>query len=67
MSFYVGLDLGQSNDHSAIAIVQDTKEVDEQGKLARSLHLRHLERYPLKTSYTEVAEGVVNLVRNHRA
>src|SRR3712207_8988353 len=66
MGFYVGLDLGQSNDFTALAIVQDVKETNEEGKLARYLHLRHLERYPLKTSYTSVADSVVTLVSDPR-
>jgi hypothetical protein len=66
MGFYVGLDLGQSNDFTALAVVQALKEVNEKGGLSRSLHLRHLERYPLKTPYTSVADGVVSLVSDPR-
>ena len=44
MGFYVGLDLGQSNDYTALAIIQELRERSEQGKLVRLLHLRHLER-----------------------
>ena len=36
MSFYVGLDLGQSADYTALAVVEDTRA---------GLHLWHLERY----------------------
>ncbi len=65
-SYYIGLDLGQSADYTALAIVQELKEVNEESNLVRSMHLRHLERYPLKTPYTEVAEGVVKLVSDPR-
>src|SRR5215212_3267002 len=58
MSFYVGLDLGQSNDFTALAVVQSSAGEDKE------LRLRHLERYPLRTPYTEIADGVVRLVRD---
>ena len=65
MSTYsVGLDLGQSSDFTAIAVVQSLNEVDEEGNTQQRLHIRHLERYPLRTSYTDVAEGVVKLMNN---
>ena len=58
MSFYAGLDLGQSTDFTALAVVQDVKEMNgattpgkpERRLLLRHL-LRHLERYPLRTPY----------------
>lgn len=55
--FYVGLDLGQSNDFTALAVVQRTLENN-------ALHLRHLERYPLRTSYSEVADRVHALMQS---
>jgi hypothetical protein len=62
MSFYVGLDLGQSNDHTALAVVEKTKagETDD----ATDLHLRHLERYPLRTPYPEIVARVAALVED---
>jgi hypothetical protein len=64
MGFYVGLDLGQSADYSALAVVQVVKEVNEEGKIRSYLHLRHLERYPLRTPYTTIADGVAALMRS---
>jgi hypothetical protein len=32
MAFYVGLDLGQSADYTALAVVQSGKEVGERGQ-----------------------------------
>jgi len=64
MAYYVGLDLGQSADYTALAIVQSGKERNAEGKLTRFLHLRHLERYPLRTPYTTIADGVVDLMRS---
>jgi hypothetical protein len=55
MSFYVGLDLGQSADYTALAVVEDTSP---------GLHLRHLERYQLRTPYTDIADNVARLVRD---
>jgi hypothetical protein len=59
MAYFVGLDLGQSADYTALAVVQTAYERSEQGKLVKRLHLRHLERYPLRTPYTTIADGVV--------
>jgi hypothetical protein len=66
MGFYVGLDLGQSADYTALAVVQVVKEVDEEGKIEPYLHLRHLERYPLRTPYTTIADGVAALMRSEQ-
>jgi hypothetical protein len=62
MGFFVGLDLGQSADYTALAVVQSVKEKGEEGTLSTSFHLRHLERYPLRTPYTTVADGVATLM-----
>jgi hypothetical protein len=62
MSFYVGLDLGQSNDYTALAVVERTK-TSETGDVP-DLHLRHLERYPLRTPYPEMVARVAALVED---
>jgi hypothetical protein len=64
VGFFVGLDLGQSADYTALAVVQSVKEKDEASTLRTFLHLRHLERYPLRTPYTDVAERVAALMRS---
>ncbi len=64
MGYFVGLDLGQSADYTALAVVQSVAETNEEGKHERFLHLRHLERYPLRTPYTDVADGVAALMRS---
>jgi hypothetical protein len=68
MGFYVGLDLGQSADYTALAVVQVVKKRSEEqlAKISSSLHLRHLERYPLRTPYTEIADGVAALMRSEQ-
>ncbi len=64
MPFYVGLDLGQTSDFTALAVVQSVIEKNEAGKTERFLHLRHLERYPLRTLYPDIADAVADLMRN---
>jgi hypothetical protein len=67
MPFYVGLDLGQAADYTALAVVQSVKEPNpETGGVHKNLHLRHLERYELGTSYPEIADKVVALMRDER-
>jgi hypothetical protein len=61
MSFYVGLDLGQSADYTALAVIEADKP---NGEGVQELQLRHLERYPLRTPYPEIADGVARLVRD---
>jgi hypothetical protein len=63
MPFFVGLDLGQSADYTALAVVQTVKEATGGGNFATSLHLRHLERYPLRTPYPDIVEKVATVVR----
>ena len=55
MGFYVGLDLGQAADYTALAVVQSVVEEKPEGGTQRVLHLRHLERYYPQTSMTRAA------------
>jgi hypothetical protein len=64
MSFVIGLDLGQSADYTALSVIEDVLTSDQLGKKHRSLHLRHLERYPLRTLYPDIAESVAALMRD---
>jgi hypothetical protein len=62
-TYYAGLDLGQSADYTALAVMQKVPTYDPQtGKHSTELHLRHLERYPLKTPYTDIADRVKSLL-----
>jgi hypothetical protein len=62
-TYYVGLDLGQSQDYTALAVIQKVPTYDQQtGKHGSELHLKHLERYPLKTPYTHIADSVRDLL-----
>lgn len=55
MRFVAGLDLGQSYDHSALAVVEASDGL---------LKVRYLERAPLGTPYTEVLEWVRAVLTN---
>jgi hypothetical protein len=66
MPFYVGLDLGQSADYTALAVVEDVEKEGPAGKEEKFLHLRHLERYPLRTPYPEQAGRVARLMRDEK-
>ena len=66
--YFVGLDLGQSRDFTALAILEWTEKVGdrdaatwEQRKVIGH-RLRHLERLPLGTTYPEVVERVSEVV-----
>ena len=53
MSFFLGLDLGQSQDYTALTVVRHEP---------RAYHVVHLERYPLGTLYPEIVEHVATLI-----
>jgi hypothetical protein len=67
VSFYVGLDLGQSSDYTALAVLENvsTSEADD-AALDHEIHLRHLARYALRTPYTQIAERVAGLMAKLR-
>jgi hypothetical protein len=66
MPFYVGLDLGQAADYTAVAVVQSGMQEKPEGGTERFLHLRHLERYELGTPYPDIADKVAALMRDER-
>jgi hypothetical protein len=57
MSWTIGLDIGQSQDHTALTAVEDA------GGTPSEYHLRHVRRFELGTPYPQVAEEVAALVR----
>jgi hypothetical protein len=63
--FYVGLDLGQLSDYTALAILE-TPPIADKDRLHRPLQLRHLERYPLRTPYPDLCDQVALLMREPR-
>jgi hypothetical protein len=50
---FIGIDLGQSQDYTAIAVVEHKND---------AFHLRHIERLPLDTPYTSVVKRIEALV-----
>jgi hypothetical protein len=54
--FIVGLDLGQTFDFSALAVVERSGPVEKP-----DLAVRHLQRYPLATPYTAIVSAVARL------
>lgn len=61
---YVGLDLGQRQDHSAIAVVERMDRwVAYQGPAFHSLEVRHLERMALGTAYPAVVYRVQEVLQ----
>jgi hypothetical protein len=62
---FVGLDLGQKSDHSAIAVVErEEQTMAWMGSAPRAMNVRHLERIRLGTPYTSVVERVREIVRH---
>jgi hypothetical protein len=63
--FYLGLDLGQRHDPTAIAVVErmELARVYQHSKFL-SLRLRHVERVPLGTPYPAVVERIRRLVHS---
>jgi hypothetical protein len=61
-SYILGLDLGQTKDFTALAVLecQAAETSTEKPEYA----LRHLRRFPLGTPYTEVVPAVATLVRS---
>jgi hypothetical protein len=62
---FVGLDLGQKRDHSAIAVVErEEQRLAWMPGLPQVMRIRYLRRIPLGTSYTKVVEIVGEIVRH---
>src|SRR5262249_7080714 len=57
MPFYFGLDLGQLADPSAAIILEAHGQGD-----ARTYNCRHIEQFPLGTSYPAIVRSVVGLL-----
>jgi hypothetical protein len=55
-AFFAGLDLGQAQDFTALAVVEATDQA-----AGRSYAVRHLERWQLKTAYPAIVDDVARL------
>src|SRR5215467_6995012 len=68
--YFVGLDLGQSLDPTALAVLEKAERQGDWDAVAygyrtvQSLQLRHLERIPLGTSYPNVVERVAQVMQS---
>jgi len=64
-SYLLGLDLGQAADYSALVIAElrheptGELESDDTPKTTKHYDFRHLERWPLGTSYPQIVSSVV--------
>jgi Terminase RNaseH-like domain len=62
--FYIGLDLGQRRDHSAMAVVERVSRPRPYGEPEFvEARVRHVERIPLGATYPEVVEHVAAVTR----
>jgi len=59
--FIIGLDLGQTKDFTALAVLEQTARADSSGLAPPEYALRHLRRFPLGTPYTEIVPTVARL------
>jgi hypothetical protein len=72
LPYFVALDLGQTRDYSALAVIErvETRGEWDALKLAHrldvELRLRHLERIPLGTAYMDVVARTREVVRSAR-
>jgi hypothetical protein len=62
LDYYVGVDLGQTTDFTAVALIERPSEWPEDGVVHYAL--RHLQRFPLKTPYTAIVPAVVQMARS---
>jgi len=61
--FFIGLDLGQVQDYTALTIIEKIYPPDEE----YLYHLRHIERFPLHTSYPDVVDKVKEYLKSFQA
>jgi hypothetical protein len=59
--YFLGLDLGQAKDYSALAVVEREGEAREDWLFT----VRALSRYPLRTAYPSIVEDVAKRLRDH--
>ncbi|MDP9310462.1 MAG: hypothetical protein M3R24_06160 [Chloroflexota bacterium] len=59
MQFFVGLDLGQAQDYTALSVIERRPNV-----LPTHYQVRHLERFQLGTAYPAIVDRVCTLMRS---
>jgi hypothetical protein len=62
-AYFVGLDLGQAQEYTAVAALERWRELDPEGsgRQVNFFAVRYLERFALGTSYTAVGERLAEL------
>lgn len=66
--FFLGLDFGQAADYTALCILQPVEiptgfyHPGGQPKTRAECHVRHLERFPLRTPYPDIVDSVARRV-----
>jgi hypothetical protein len=63
-SLFIGLDLGQAKDFSALAIIESVRAVTGGGDKSEitNLNCTHLQRWQLRTSYPAIVADVVKMI-----
>jgi hypothetical protein len=63
VSYFTGLDLGQAQDFTAVAVLERTTGPDPAapGRLVNQYAVRHLERFPLGAPFTQVFAELAKL------
>jgi hypothetical protein len=67
--YYIGIDLGQACDYTAIAVVEKLKAykgkcpLDYSDLFTTTYTLRHIERIPLRTSYVDIVRHVNSMTQ----
>src|SRR6516162_8054568 len=63
--YFLGLDLGQTRDFTALAVLERSPPTDADTTVEQSEYAqRHLHRFPLGTPYTQIVPAVATLVRS---
>jgi hypothetical protein len=62
MGWLVGLDLGQAQDPTALAAVEQSRVESDGGRSVNFYAVRYLQRWPLGTPYTRVVADVADLL-----
>ena len=66
--YFLGLDLGQTRDFTALAVLERSPPTDADTTVEQSEYAqRHLHRFPLGTPYTEIVPASVGGERSSTA
>ncbi|HEY3288494.1 MAG TPA: hypothetical protein VGK87_00050 [Anaerolineae bacterium] len=62
MSFFIGLDLGQIQDYTALTVVEFKQRTHVGAKERADHHCRYLRRWPLGTTYPAICEDIKQML-----